>query len=140
MTDGVRAAMGRCRDVFACNIVDVGNASVAMLEDLLLLARAFAREHPADDGEPVTEAWLRSVGFGQVGEKYPELWLPPETKTVSRWRLEYVMYQRPWDDAPSAWDLSAPSITQHLGYDLPTRGDVRRTCKILGIPLTEPTP
>ena len=27
-----------------------------------LLARAYLREHPADDSEPITEEWLRSVG------------------------------------------------------------------------------
>lgn len=40
-----------------------GGASVVATLDLLRLAKAYLAEHPADDGEPATEEWAKSLGL-----------------------------------------------------------------------------
>ena len=117
MTDDVRAAAERItRSVHEA--VYTGPLSLqGKLADALIVADAVLAEHPADDGEPVTEAWLRAAGF---------------TVNPLRDRLEV---------GPAQWWHFANcvlGIDHHTGFwTLPTRGHVRRLCAALGIPITE---
>lgn len=134
--DELRAAAERCRDLGEPGWVDVENASAECVADLLILARAYLAEHPADDAELVAEEWLRSVGFWERGDD--ELVSPPDRSVAADrrgpWRLIYDT-----DPCPSAgcpqWSLSFPGCQSGLGYDLPTRGAVRRLLTALGITL-----
>lgn len=93
------------------------------LSDLDALFLAYdagaADEHPADDGELVTEEWLRSAGFKEDSQD-DRRWFkrgkvcvaPPrvETGNVWRWWLGY----------------------EHLD-ELPIRGHIRRLLAALGV-------
>jgi len=94
------------------------------LADGFLLARAYLAEHPEDDGEPVTEEWLRS----SVG------WIPVEgSGYIGR---DGIIFCKGSESVYSAW----LQISQYY-YDMrrivrvETRGDVRRLCKALGVSL-----
>lgn len=43
-----------------------------MLDDERTIIDAYLAEHPDDDGEPVTEEWLKSIGFEQHTDPDPE--------------------------------------------------------------------
>lgn len=78
-----------------------------------------------DDGEPITPEWLRSLEWTD--------WLCYGLASVrghDTWRLIY-------DCERNRWELSVPGFCGMLNYDLPTRGDLRRLCAALGIPLKE---
>ena len=90
---------------------------------LYTLAAAYMADHPADDAEPVTEEWLKAV----LGEK--------------------MTYDMGFDFRVRFYVYSQPEIEYETGrgyehcessVDLPeakTRGDVRRICAALGVPL-----
>jgi hypothetical protein len=63
MSDELRAAAERCRGLEGPGWVDTENASAECVADLLVLARAWMAEHPADDAEPVTADWLEATGW-----------------------------------------------------------------------------
>lgn len=82
------------------------------------------KEHPEDDGEPVTEDWLRS----SVG------WIPVEgSGYIGR---DGIIFCKGSESVYSAW----LQISQYY-YDMrrivrvETRGDVRHLCKALGVSL-----
>jgi hypothetical protein len=89
------------------------------------IVRQWKAEHPADDGEPVTEDWLRASGFAPA-------WGHP--------------FQLGGYDAESDIDVRctpAELVVAHrtdefLVAEQPTRGHVRRLCAALGIELTPP--
>lgn len=80
---------------------------------------------PADDAEAVTADWLRGLGFWKRGDS--ELCSP----RTGRWML--IHDSDPATGFSSVWNLSFPGCQQSLGYDLPTRGHVRRLLAALGI-------
>ncbi len=85
------------------------------------LAQAYLAEHPADDEEPITEAWLRSVGF--------------DDEHRLDWKNLVIKFCVPIRD--NFWDfyLNSTQIKPPK-----TRGDVRRLCKALGVELKEANP
>ena len=99
-------------------------------DTLIRLARHIlsAGRDATGDAEPVTEEWLRSIGFYQSGDG--PLWLDSEdgfTMSVLltcdniKW-----LYCSPVDDDGKARSVAVP--------DPKTRGDVRRLLAALGIP------
>ncbi len=72
----------------------------------------------ADDGEPITEDWLRSVGF-KSGLR------------IELGRLQFTNYKG-WN---AWWAFSDMSGAIRLVNDVKTRGDLRRLCKCLGVQL-----
>lgn len=93
--------------------------------DMALLVRAYLDEHQADDGEPVSEEWLRAVGFAE--HWYPSM-LGPERTTDFR-----VVFGVDWKNGSVC--LHAGHTTFATPIKAPTRGHVRRLCKALGVPL-----
>ncbi len=95
-------------------------------QNLWTLAQAYLAEHPADDGETVTEEWLPISAMGIAGTK----------------RLGYIVASR--DDLeleivylPQCGPLPpAISIGSRVVIRNPTRGDVRRLCNALRIKIT----
>jgi hypothetical protein len=89
-----------------------------------------------DDGQPITDEWLREVGFqttdcgsaGVVTTSGPMegLALMRVTPTCTRW-----IYQQPrlWDAEEGGGSAFVPAPK--------TRGEVRALCRCLGIPLNE---
>ncbi len=68
MTDELRAAAARLLqgDVVRVDAVEGCDAVVTRAmpnPDIRIVCEAVLREHPADDAEAVTEAWLREIGF-----------------------------------------------------------------------------
>jgi hypothetical protein len=83
------------------------------------LAEQLQAKHPADSELPISEEWIRAVGFD---------WF------YARLRLHfssgiYVATLSPW---LATWELGGKTIPP-----LNTRGDVRRLCRALGIELKE---
>lgn len=87
------------------------------------LAGAYFAEHPADDAEPVTDDWLKSVGFTIRGQCYGELACPPGE---TRWSLELDQFGA----------LPVASNEHPFRNYCKTRGEIRRLCSALGIELT----
>lgn len=98
--------------------------------DEATLAAAYLAEHPADDGDAVTEEWLWAVGFDKQGL----LWF-------GGGRL-YLGAK--WDGGTHSAEIQVGEGRGYYGcdhtIDLPkpqTRGDVRRLAAALGIELTK---
>lgn len=101
--------------------------------DVRAVVVALLTANPADDGEPVTEEWLRAVGF-EVRCEW-ELVLPLSTTgRPTQWRLVFNREPQP---GHGNWELGFPGCHSLLGYDLPTRGQVRLLARALGLPLKE---
>jgi hypothetical protein len=98
-------------------------------EDGWNVALAWLEDHPADDGEPVTEEWLRAVGFKD--EEYSFVLRSPYTDDWYHHLRHTACSVRKVD-----WKWHANGIGV---ADQPTRGHVRRLCAALGVPLKETT-
>lgn len=99
------------------------------LLDLFVLKDAYLAEHPADDDEPVTEEWLRSVFGGKP-------------TGVIGWNFSVYFYATQSPELIYEYGQEADYFYQYGNASLPeckTRGDVRRLCMDLGIQLNEPT-
>lgn len=138
--DELRAAAERLRRAEAEDslaavygpMADKDNAG-AYLRDRNALLAAWFREHPADDELPVTEEWLREVGFARemqsaasnnltfrAGEVVVTRWEPAESNS-RRWSVQKYRADGP--------DWLPASLTPA------TRGAVRRLLTALGIHL-----
>lgn len=125
MTDDVRAAAERLRRYYAGDdtVFRHRDDDARFTGDVLLLVGRV----PADDGEPVTEDWLRAVGFRP--DEFGCLWLGDEAE------LGYRVEPRPGE--PSRWRYSDPEgDTVYLPAQT-TRGHVRRLAEALWMHLTE---
>lgn len=87
--------------------------------DIVMLADAWIAEHPADDGDPVDEAWVKGLGFEQY-EYVPYTWLKCG-------HLQYVPSRDPPFCIVGGWPV----------IRVETRGHVRRIAAALGIELKE---
>lgn len=129
----VRQAESEVRDLFLATHAVYGPSHQrehSPADDERAIIDTYLAEHPADDGEAVDEAWLRSIGFWHRGD---ELVSPPHPDRKDRrtpWRLIY--YREPRPAYLQTWGLSFPGCEAGLGYNLPTRGDVRRLLAALG--------
>ena len=94
------------------------------LPDVRIAMLLCLAEHPADDDEPVTEEWLRSVGFCDT--EY--------MSSLENGPLEYVLEEEVY--FPENWILNGGDPPESMS--IKTRGDVRRLCRALGIQLNEP--
>lgn len=107
------------------------------MTDSLAVCRAYLAEHPLDDEEPVTEKWLRSVGF--VVEE-------PDHANGMRIRFKEgfispVAANKFWDGIEIYNESDAnddqDGVLAVFKNDLIRRADVRRLCAALGIELKE---
>lgn len=119
------------------------------LEDANVLANAHLTEHPADDDEPVTEEWLRSIGFKDWPEDNDDkhlfsLFIRANEEIGWECRLAY--------QTNGFYAVRMCDVDVHLGVAESvelldsrnktvkvTRGDVRRLCAALKIELKERT-
>lgn len=96
---------------------------VCRYSDMETLANAYLAEHPADDDEPVTEEWWdNTLGGRHVCIQYSNfgLWLDTRYGNV-----KVELYAE-----SAALDSDCFVLTLLVK---PTRGDVRRLCRALGI-------
>ena len=108
--------------------VGYGNAAWDCVDPREIIAASVnAWSHAStDDEEPVSEEWLRSVGFA---DDYHASVL--YCHATNDFRLRYtkvVCHQQDWTWSANGLGCANPK----------TRGDVRRLCKALGITLKEP--
>lgn len=134
MSDDVRAAAERFREYE--RRVDAGESPKAVDylvhdDDLADLARAYLAEHPADDGEPVSEAWLESVGLVSDGPPNPTY--TAESKG-SRGGPVCTLNVELWMGCDG---FSVGTVYRELIPTADTRGEFRALCRVLRIPLTE---
>ena len=96
------------------------------------VADAYIAEHPADDGDAVTEEWLLGCGF------LPAAWCRPKRDGDAGRSGSYslgdlhLLFVIDCLDEPGFWCLGGINTAP-----LPTRGHVRRFCAAIGITLTE---
>lgn len=101
--------------------------------DLAILAEAYCGEHPADENEPVTEEWLRSVGFKhgpencEIAPGYEFVIQPPHCcNDLALWHGYGDVFIR-----------GGRHVFFSIARNVNTRGRVRRLCAALGISLKE---
>lgn len=102
---------------------DVDDARREMLD----AANIIEAEHPADDAEPIDEAWLRSLFAVEPGRGVCLTGGLSIFNTKNGWRL-YAILDEPDEDR---W-------AEGVVGTIKTRGDVRRLASALGIPLATP--
>ncbi len=89
------------------------------------VCRDWLKDHPNDDNEPVTEGWLRAVGFRFLAGYGRGEWVIGDTR----------------ETLPQVLSCSQDFLTWTYGccHVVPpvTRGHVRRLCLALGIPIKE---
>ena len=92
--------------------------------------RQWLSEHQADDGEPITPNDMYRYGFGDSarGKDEKRFEICPGVRVLF-WACE----------GPKCWNGSI-WIGANKNIDNPTRGDVRRLCAALGVPLKESMP
>ena len=129
MSDELRAAAERVRRVEAGEPADQAyrahpRRQFQQFADRGLMASAWLAEHPADDDEPISPEWLRSVGFTLTDAHvryYSNRSRPPFVVVIaSDGRLRLAVQ--------NGSDVEGGDVCQK-----PTRGDVRRLCRALGI-------
>lgn len=137
MSDDLRAAAQRLRDYAASPDSEIYGSDVPVLIDVVTQG-LLSLLPPADDGEPVTNAWLRSVGFQETGKGVgvlAVLTVDDSPVRLHRWLENWIGgSERLWVYAcigQAADRVSVPSPQ--------TRGDVRRLAAVLGITLKETT-
>ncbi len=106
------------------------NLSAKMMEDLCIIRDAFLSEHLADDDKEIdfdVGSWLQSIGFGEP--------------TINGWP---VLFDNGGCDPIEFWlgydgnvALLQSNTNDHvlIGVNIKTRGQLRRLCAALGIPL-----
>jgi hypothetical protein len=95
------------------------------MKDKLETSKAYLTEHPADDGEAITEDWLRSVGF-EFSYLNKHLWI----KSGKTGHLRHTSMAMNVNS--QLWFLNGLGCA-----NCETRGDVRRLALALGIELQE---
>jgi hypothetical protein len=130
MNSDVRAAAERCRlNRYTAEAPDMRTAMNEKRDDWRTLALAYLAEHPADDAEPISQAWLRSVGFRDVGENcVGENYLCVNTTG----RTALIVWSEGWFLS----EACGGNFAGQVGIKTPeNRGAVRRLCQCLGITL-----
>lgn len=100
------------------------------IQDMNKLACAYLAEHPADEDEPVTSEWIRSVAavYWEAGKE-------------SYWPGHELRFSEKIGDNPGGfyiWNEGPHSHSQKPSYmPIKTRGQVRLLCRALGIELKE---
>ena len=88
-------------------------------QDFINLAVAYAAEHPADAGEPISVAWLQAIGF--TG--------PNQIASMRCGPITLDPYAN--DESDQWWE------TEFCGTKFRTRGQVRVLCRALGVDIKE---
>jgi len=78
------------------------------------VCRAYLAEHPADDGEPVTAEWMKACGW--------------EGSYVGVFGIQGLA---------GFWDNGELHLSKPYSLPAATRGQLRRLCAALGVPLKE---
>jgi len=131
--DELRAAAERVRRAMAGEhpyaIYGEDDAKTQGWYDRKVLAEAYLAEHPADDAELVTAEWLIAVGGSLRSEEYQRFAFPVSHGELIVWLTEKDAAKR------IAWfDTCDDATGSYIPFD-GTRGQMRRLCAALGIPL-----
>ncbi len=110
---------------YAGTFYQMDNALILLSKDLGVLSRAYLAEHPADEHEAITEAWLRSVGFFERCEYLVIRPSEPMPIGLRHTKIGFGLIDGNW-------------YANGLGCKTPeTRGQLRLLARALGIPLKE---
>ncbi len=118
--------------------VEMTNALIPMtgpnvMDDAGEIAKAWLAEHPADDGELISNEWLESLGCKPVHWQSGTIdWDVPAD--------EFKLTIRVWENGVRAHPdaiLENARDSGNFQKEVVTRGDVRLLCKFLGMPLVE---
>lgn len=100
---------------------------------------------PDDADEPITEEWLRSVGFTEDEEEYGKYGLGiSRRKSYGEDTMTFKLIAADFPNLlECCWEVRSRSIeVEEEGCLIPcepqTRGELRRLCSALGIPLEKP--
>lgn len=122
MVDSVREALFRLRNSDASGINHRDIYGWDADKDLVVLGRAYLAEHPADEGERLTEVWLQSVGFTVDS---------PHCNIAGKLTTLHI-----WLSDSACWVEETNRPGEKVAVQKPqTRGDVRRLCSVLNLPI-----
>lgn len=111
----------------------------AYRSDLITVSEAYLAEHPADDGEPADREWLKSVGFDPEGEANGDLFSPYSESIMIPGDNEYcrrLVYKHQLKFLVIDEDARDGDEIQRIALPMSrSRGELRRLCTALGIPL-----
>ena len=96
--------------------------------DHLTLAEAYLAEHPADDDEAIRPSWLVDLPCTIRATK-DVVWASPWSENSLDERVRIVF--------TGTWVIQGEGMTVVRIPAQKTRGDVRRLCAALGVPLDE---
>ena len=124
MSDSVKAAAANLRKL----IEDIpGHAELWNLDHIRIariIVDQFLAEHPADDDEPITRIWLAGI-FGEPQRSWNNEWI-------------WVLGSNEVTTVVAVADLRGlwAKVGDRKLRPLETKGDLRRLCSALGIPLS----
>ena len=139
----LRAAAGRLRGIEGPTFHGVGgkrHISEREYADAVTLAIAYLAEHPVDDDEPVTPEWLATNGFHrQQQPASSNIFGSDKCVPAAGSVLPIVAIEFPRRNSREVpiWAVWVYGYERNQNF-CPTRGDVRRLCKALGIELKSP--
>jgi len=128
MTDELRAAVA----IFEAG-PDVHSDGFEYFQAVGTLARAYLAEHPADGDEPVTEEWLRSIGFRNLSATMIYLRIPSHDGNGEE--VDLYFYSDCVPPITPALIQKGCGKEDHVvltGAVITTRGQVRRLIEALG--------
>jgi hypothetical protein len=105
-----------------------GWPSLELMDDATALARAWLTEHPTDDDTPFDVDWLAEVGFLRNG---PTGWPRRMEAGDANCSVQFWCVDEEWTICDAVGDTIAIRGPK-------TRGDVRRLCRCLGVPIGGP--
>lgn len=134
MTDEQRAAVERLRKDDYGKSEDFDYTDAGWMKrccDEATVSDLYLAEHPADDGDDATPAWLAAVGASR--DDIPAKWTfrRDDAMPIGLWHV---------DDGWKAMLIHHENAATCIVRGLKTRGDVRRLCSALGITLKEQEP
>lgn len=105
-----------------------GHSNGSWQQDQDLIVTAYLAEHPADEDEPITEEWLRGVGFS-ICAHWGAMAIGDSDQIALEWDYGkwLIRWRRPSDRLTTDIPIPAPK----------TRSDLRLLCRALGITLEE---
>jgi hypothetical protein len=131
-----------CQSAITAELAELREQLAAAQCGHAVLVEQLKAKHPADDEEPISEEWLRAVGwkswdtddkeynqdkdvFVRIGE-----WCGWENRLAFTQGAIWAVRMND-EEPPDGWSETVQLIADQ------TRGDVRRLCKCLGIELKE---
>ena len=131
MSDSIKEAAERLRGTYTRDEQQWQLVPVQMLDDLDTVSKQYLAEHPVDDDELIDAAWLDTTSLRFIIDHGDTVgwWTAPNNPDHARFRIAESVCHYPGEWLATYGDYFTPRPK--------TRGNLRRLCKELGVPLKE---